>query len=48
MRWSGFDESTNRELLAGAGFAILEHGVFDQVELEGTKIRPMWFVSQRP
>jgi SAM-dependent methyltransferase len=48
MRWSGFDEATNRELLVAAGFTILEHGVFDQVEREGTRICPMWFVAQRP
>ena len=47
MRWSGFDGTTNLALLAAAGFTIIESAVIEQIEPEGTKISPMWFVARR-
>ncbi|MDP9337020.1 MAG: class I SAM-dependent methyltransferase [Actinomycetota bacterium] len=47
MRWSGFDGATNRELLAEAGFTVVETAVVHQIEPEGCHISPMWFVAQR-
>jgi len=47
MRWSGFDGTTNLELLVSAGFAIVESAPVVQIEAEGSKICPMWFIAQR-
>ena len=47
MRWSGFDGATNRRLLVEAGFRIVECEPIAQTEPEGSKICPMWFVTQR-
>jgi SAM-dependent methyltransferase len=47
MRWSGFDGATNRRLLIEAGFVVVECEPITQIEPEGTKICPMWFVAQR-
>ncbi len=47
MRWSGFDGATNLGLLAAAGFVIVESAPITQVEPDGSKISPMWFVAQR-
>ena len=47
MRWSGFDGATNRRLLIEAGLVVIECEPITQIEPEGTKICPMWFVAQR-
>jgi SAM-dependent methyltransferase len=47
MRWSGFDGATNLELLASAGLRIVESEPIVQIEPDGSKICPMWFISQR-
>jgi hypothetical protein len=47
MRWSGFDGATNRRLLAEAGFVVIECEPITQIEPDGSKICPMWFVAQR-
>jgi SAM-dependent methyltransferase len=47
MRWSGFDGATNRELLASAGLRIVESTPIVQIEPDGSKICPMWFISLR-
>lgn len=47
MRWSGFDEQANLQLLADAGPRVVEHEVLRQVEPEGCEIAPMWFVATR-
>ncbi len=47
MRWSGFDGTTNLALLGAAGFAIVESAPIVQIEPDGSKICPMWFVAQR-
>ena len=46
MRWSGFDGATNRRLLIEAGFVVIECEPITQIEPEGTKICPMWFLAQ--
>jgi trans-aconitate methyltransferase len=47
MRWSGFDERANLQLLADAGLRVVEHEVLRQVEPDGCEIAPMWFVATR-
>src|SRR5262249_53266050 len=47
MRWSGFDGATNLELLRAAGLVIVESAPIEQVEPDGAKICPMWFIAQR-
>jgi SAM-dependent methyltransferase len=47
MRWSGFDEQTNRYLLADAGFEILEAETIRQLEPDGCEIKQWWFVARR-
>jgi hypothetical protein len=47
MRWSGYDEHVNLQLLADAGLRVLEHEVLRQVEPDGCEIAPMWFVATR-
>ncbi len=47
MRWSGFDERANLNLLAQAGFRVVEHEVIRQVEPDGCEIAPLWFVAER-
>jgi len=47
MRWSGFDGATNLELLGSATFVVVESAVVEQIEPEGTKICPLWFVARR-
>jgi ubiquinone/menaquinone biosynthesis C-methylase UbiE len=47
MRWSGFDGSANKQLLAEAGLGVVEADVLRQVEPDGCEIVPMWFVAQR-
>ena len=46
MRWSGFDDATNRALLSDAGFTVVEAEAIDHVEPDGTTIRPLWFLAQ--
>ena len=47
MRWSGFDGATNRRLLVEAGFRVVECEPITQIEPDGSRICPMWFVAQR-
>jgi SAM-dependent methyltransferase len=47
MRWSGFDGATNLALIEAAGMEIVESEVIEQVEPEGTRIRPLWVFAVR-
>jgi hypothetical protein len=48
MEWSGYDAGTNRHLLRAAGLDVVESAVVEQIEPEGTRIGPLWFVARRP
>jgi SAM-dependent methyltransferase len=47
MRWSGFDAATNIAMIEAAGMHIVESEVIEQVEPEGTRIRPLWVFARR-
>ena len=47
MRWSGFDAATNISLIESAGMQIVETEEIEQVEPEGTRIRPLWIFARR-
>jgi SAM-dependent methyltransferase len=47
MRWSGFDAATNLAMIEAAGMEIAESEVIEQVEPEGTRIRPLWVIARR-
>lgn len=47
MRWSGFDETDNRRLLAASGLRIVDAEVTRLREPDGCVIAPMWFVAER-
>ena len=47
MRWSGFDERANLDLLIQAGLSVVEHEVLHQIEPDGCEVAPMWFVAER-
>ena len=47
MRWSGFGEIVNKQLLRAAGFRVVESEAIRQIEPDGCEIVPMWFVGER-
>ena len=47
MAWSGFDATTNGELLAAAGIPVIESAVIEHVEPDGQTIHPFWFVARK-
>ncbi len=47
MRWSGFDAATNISLIEAAGLEIVDAEEIEQIEPEGTRIRPLWVFARR-